>query len=181
MDDLLPILSGSCSGWMILVDLILLPICSGYLSGRHPYLLWLPIICLPGWYLLFLTRNGPCPEETHYSGTGEKPKEPCSHGFREFEYSAGAGVLTNVSSTSHSNTVITGVSNWTLIMKCHCGRKRYIVNSEILSTCNQRVKFTFINSQEVHACISYMNAHMLGNDTHVRAMKKNFKTFSTCS
>ena len=46
-----------------------------------------------------------------------------------------------------------------------------IINSETFSTCNQHVKFTFINSQEFHACISYMPAHMLGNDTHVRAMK----------
>ena len=46
---------------------------------------------------------------------------------------------------------------------------------ETLSTCNQHVKFTFLKSQEFHACISYMPAHMLGNDTHVRAMKNNFK------
>ena len=54
-------------------------------------------------------------------------------------------------------------------------------NSEIFSTCNHHVKFTSINSQEFHACISYMPAHMLGTDTHVRAMKNNFKQFSTCS
>ena len=56
-----------------------------------------------------------------------------------------------------------------------CGRKRYIINSETFSTCNQHVEFTFINSQEFHVCISYTPAHMLGNDTHVRAMKNNFK------
>ena len=55
--------------------------------------------------------------------------------------------------------------------KYHCGRKRYIINSETFSACNQHVKFTFINSQEFHACISYMPAHIVGNDTHVRAMK----------
>ena len=35
-------------------------------------------------------------------------------------------------------------------------------------------KLTFSNSQEFHACVSYMPAHMLGNDTHVKAMKNNF-------
>ena len=53
----------------------------------------------------------------------------------------------------------------------HCGRKRYIIYSEIFSTCSQHVKFTSINSQEFHAYISYMPTHMLGNDMHVRAMK----------
>ena len=57
----------------------------------------------------------------------------------------------------------------------HCGRKRYIINSETYSTCNEHVKFTFINSQELHASTSYMPTHMLGNDMHVRAMKNNFK------
>ena len=63
----------------------------------------------------------------------------------------------------------------------HCGRKRCIINSETFSTCSQHVNFTSLNSQEFHACISYMPAHMLGNDTHVRAMKNKFKLFSTCS
>ena len=45
------------------------------------------------------------------------------------------------------------------------------MNSETISTCSQHVQFTYINSQEFHACISYMPAHMLGNDVHVRAMK----------
>ena len=56
----------------------------------------------------------------------------------------------------------------------NCGRKRYIFHSETFSTCNQHVTFTFIDSQEFHACISYMPAHMLGNDPHVRAMKDKF-------
>ena len=46
-----------------------------------------------------------------------------------------------------------------------------MINSETFSTCNQHVTFAFINSQEFHACISHMPAHMLGNDAHVRAMK----------
>ena len=49
------------------------------------------------------------------------------------------------------------------------------------STCSQHVKFTFINCQEFHACISYIPAHMLGNDTHVRAMKNNFELFPCSS
>ena len=61
------------------------------------------------------------------------------------------------------------------IKQYHCGRKEYIINSETFSTCNQHAKLTFINSQEVHACISYMPAHMLGYDTHLRAMKNSFK------
>ena len=55
--------------------------------------------------------------------------------------------------------------------------KRYITNSETFFTCNQHVQFTIINSKEFHACISYMSAHMLGNDTHVRAMKKVLNSF----
>ena len=50
-----------------------------------------------------------------------------------------------------------------------------IIGSETFSTCNQHANFTFINSQEFHACISYMPAHVLGNDTHVSAMKNKFK------
>ena len=69
----------------------------------------------------------------------------------------------------------------TKIVVYHCGQRRYIINSETFSTCNQHVNFTLINSQYFHACISYKPAHMLGNDMHVRAMKKFQKTKTTCS
>ena len=50
--------------------------------------------------------------------------------------------------------------------------KKYMINLETFSTCNQHVNCTFTNSQEFHACTSYMPTHMLWNDTHVRAVKK---------
>ena len=59
----------------------------------------------------------------------------------------------------------------------HCGRKRCIINSETFSTCNQHVKFASNNSQDFHVCISYMPTDMLGNDTHVRAMKRISNNF----
>ena len=50
---------------------------------------------------------------------------------------------------------------------------------ETFSICNQHINFTVTNSQEFHACISYMPAQVLGNDIHVRATKNNFKQFPT--
>ena len=48
----------------------------------------------------------------------------------------------------------------------HCGRKRYIINSETFSTCNQYVKFTFINSQEFHAFVGVSRGNTIrGNRT----------------
>ena len=44
------------------------------------------------------------------------------------------------------------ISSWMY----HCGRKRYIVNSEKYFTCSQHVSFTFIKSPEYHTCIAYM-------------------------
>ena len=41
----------------------------------------------------------------------------------------------------------------------HCGRKRYIINSETFSTCEQHVKFRLTISHEFHACISYMDRY----------------------
>ena len=64
------------------------------------------------------------------------------------------------------------------LLHYHCGRKRYVINSEAFSTCNSYVKFTFVNSQELHACISYMGSYMptcWGNDTQVLAIKTNFR------
>ena len=58
------------------------------------------------------------------------------------------------------------------------------MNSEAFPTCNQHVNFTFMHSPEFHACVSYMGRYPLmlwGNDAHVWAVKKNFKSFSTCS
>ena len=65
-----------------------------------------------------------------------------------------------------------------LCKEYHYGRKRYIIGSETFSTCNQHVNFTFMNSPEFHACISYMGRYPLtcwGNDTHVWAMKKEMQ------
>ena len=58
-------------------------------------------------------------------------------------------------------------------------KKDTLLIQKHFSACNQHVKFTFINSQEFHACISYMPAHMLGNDmqckSHDNLMINNFK------
>ena len=43
----------------------------------------------------------------------------------------------------------------------HCGRKRYVINSDTFSTCSQHLKFTLINFQECHARISYMGRYLL--------------------
>ena len=60
-----------------------------------------------------------------------------------------------------------------------------MIDSETMSACNQHVKFAFIISPEFNQCMYLLHgqvpAHMLGNDTHVCAMWKNVKSFSTCS